>query len=164
MLAAIDSFGYRLVFVIHIGTIAIAFGGAVLLPVFDSRARRAETSDQLFVTRVSIHAARYVIQPALWVAMLAGTVLIVLSDDQFEMSDLWISFAWVLWIVAVVSVLIVGQANRRRAVVVEQLSRGDEAASPAELRKLEQRVAAFGGLTHLAFVLLLVDMVWKPGT
>ena len=44
--------------------------------------------------------------------------------------------------------------------------KGGQGGPPAELAELQERgkkAAMFGGILHLLFALLLIDMIWKPG-
>jgi hypothetical protein len=83
------STGFEIMLVLHIATVVVAFAPAVIGVLPGGR-------DGL--TGVLGAAGRQVYAPALVLAGLFGIGCIVTSDDAFELSDTWISLAFVVWI------------------------------------------------------------------
>jgi len=102
-----------------------------------------------------------------------GLLLILLSDELYTFAQAWVSIAFLLYF-AVVGVLIFLIAPNAKAMeeLGSKLADGSVTVSksggaPLEAVELEERgrkAAAFTGIVHLCWVLLLLDMVWKPGT
>jgi arginine exporter protein ArgO len=83
------STGFEIMLVLHIATVVVAFAPAVIGVLPGGR-------DAL--TGVLEAAGRLVYAPALVLAGLFGIGCIVTSDDAFELSDTWVSLAFVVWI------------------------------------------------------------------
>jgi uncharacterized membrane protein len=87
--------------------------------------------------------------PALLAAGIFGFALIGLSSKQWKFSQTWVSIAMVLWFV------MLGVVYGMLAPAERKAGKGNEAA--------EQRVAMFNGMLHILLLLMLIDMIWKPG-
>jgi hypothetical protein len=138
-----DTFGYKLVFLLHIASIVVAFAPVVvgLLP-----------GDGAATTTLRA-AGRTIYAPALILAGLFGIVLIVLSDEVWEFSDLWITLAFLVWIAmnGVFHALILPQLTGRG-------SRGGRGGSSTAV-DLERATQ----ILTVLFVVMLWLMIWKPG-
>lgn len=164
LIASLTSFGYRLVFLLHMVTVIIAFAPAFVWPMLN-RQRRVEgktvaqdvtdlQSSPLSATAPVESAASGVLSPimhggALVLTGLFGIALIGLSSKFFAFDQTWVSIAFVLWFL-MLGVFFAGLVPAQRA-----LRQGKAAA--------EQRVAMFYGGMHLLLLLQIVDMIWKPG-
>ena len=78
-----------------------------------------------------------------------GFAMIGMSSKAIKFSQSWISIALVLWFV------MIGVVYGLLAPAERTASKGSEPA--------EQRVAMFSGMLHLLLLLMLIDMIWKPG-
>ena len=149
MLASVGSTPYKIVFLLHILSVIVAFAPAFVWPITSvgMRKRNEKISDgtavQIVRNSMTVHG------PALVLAGLFGIVLVILSDETWEFSQLWISGAFVVWF-GLVGVVFGGVVPAERKV-----AQGDEAA--------EKKVAMFGGISHVLLLLILIDMIWKPG-
>lgn len=136
-----DTFGYKLVFLLHIASVVVAFAPVVvgLLP-----------GDGAATTTLRA-AGRTIYAPALLLAGLFGVVLIVLSDEVWEFSDLWITLAFLVWIAmnGVFHALILPQLRGRGG-------RGGGASTAIDLERATQ-------ILTVLFVIMLWLMIWKPG-
>jgi len=139
---------YKVVYLLHIATIVAAFSGAMLSARLGAAARQDPAAGRTIGTMTATLTAKMHV-PALALAGLFGIVLVVLSDDAFEMSQTWISLAFLLWF----ALLGVMWFLLRPAQVLA-------ATGDAEAGK---KVAMFTGIIHLLFLLMLIDMIWKPG-
>lgn len=152
VLATVDSFGYKLLFLLHIVAIVVGFAPAFVNPVINARLKRSQRTlaDHRDVAQVMATNSQQVYGPALVLAGVFGLGMIGLSDKTYEFSQSWVAIALVLWFVllGVVFALLV-PAERG-------VGSGDRAA--------EAKVTMFGGMVHLVFLLLVIDMIWKPGT
>lgn len=146
---AMDSFGYRFFFVLHILAIITAFAPAFVFPVMTARLRRVDQTMGPEIGRVIRDNWNRIHGPALVLAGLFGIFMVLLSDEAFEFSQSWVSIAFVLWFIMLGVVFGLLPWNERKA------AEGNAGA--------EQRSAMFNGMLHLLLLLMVIDMVWKPG-
>jgi hypothetical protein len=136
-----DTFGYKFFFLLHIASIVVAFAPVVvaLLPGVEvTGAYRAGVG-------------RIVYLSALPLAGIFGIVLVMLSDDVWEMSQTWVSLAFLVWfaMLGVFHVFVVkgrplGGGGRGRSSTAIDLQTGE-------------------ALMTLLFLVMLWLMIWKPG-
>ncbi|HKH03783.1 MAG TPA: hypothetical protein VKA65_01365 [Acidimicrobiales bacterium] len=135
-----DSFGYKLVFLLHVASFVVAFAPVVvgLLP-----------GDGAATTTLRA-AGRTIYAPALILTGLFGILLILLSDEVWEFSDLWVSLAFLLWIAmnGVFHGLILPQLRGRG-------TRGG-GTTAIDLERATQ-------ILTVLFLIMLYLMIWKPG-
>lgn len=164
LVAAIGSFGYNLLLLLHVFTFIVAFAPAFVWPMLN-RQRRLEgvsgeqaTSEMVGnpfpATAPSGGAIAAIIDPivhggALVLAGVFGIGLIGMSSKVIEFSQTWISIAFVLWFL-MLGVFFAGLIPAQRAI-----REGKVAA--------EQRLAMSYGAMHLLLLLQIIVMVWKPG-
>ncbi len=151
LLASVDSFSYKLLFLLHIVAIVVAFAPAFVNPSINGRLR-GEGSSLAQHPRVAAIMARntqLIHGPALALAGLFGIGMIFSSDKTYKFSQAWVSIAFVLWIA------LLGVVFAALNPAEKRVGDGDEAAL--------KRVNMFGGIVHLLFLLMVIDMIWKPG-
>jgi uncharacterized membrane protein len=144
-----DDFIYKVVFLLHILSAIVAFAPVMVWPIVNLQTRKrgasvpGEVAGQAAVNNVTVHG------PALVATGVFGLLMVVMSDSLFEFSQAWISIAFVLWF-ALLAVLfgLLTPAERKAAA-------GDADAA--------KKVSMFGGFVHILLLLILIDMIWKPG-
>lgn len=156
MLAAIyDSFPYRLAVLLHIFSAVVAFAPGWVWPVLNAKMRKGEGVPGPVRALVPVLSST-VYGPALLLNGVFGALAVVLSPEiggtkLIEFSEAWVSIAFVLWFLMLgILFLALIPAERKEA----QEGATAEAAS---------RVAMFGGMLHLLFLLQLINMIWQPG-
>lgn len=137
MLAVLlQSFGYRTMALVHILSAIVAFGPLFVYPGF----RKAGATSAL----ASLHMRMTF--PALVVLWVAGMGLAGMSENVYELSQLWLSLSILVWVLLIaVSWFLI------RPAIADQ--------SDAATKKFSAGV----GVTHLGLVIGLVLMIWKPG-
>ncbi|MEZ5374542.1 MAG: hypothetical protein R2704_17840 [Microthrixaceae bacterium] len=131
----IGTTGYNLLNVLHILCAVVAFGPLFLYPAL----QRAGATAQI----AKLHL--FMVIPAMVLLWVFGMGLVGMSDDAFEMTDVWVAGALVVWLVALgTSVFLIRPA----------LSEVGDAA--------RSKLAAGTGVTHLMLVIALYFMVFKP--
>jgi uncharacterized membrane protein len=99
----------------------------------------------------------------------AGTIIfgvwLALSVGDYDLWDGWIIAAIVLWIIAVVVGKRTGDEYMRGMAKAQELEAAGQPGSNAELLGLNrtQTGALLHALGSLAFLLIVIDMIWKPG-
>ena len=85
-----------------------------------------------------------------------GALAVVLSPEAAgekytSFSEPWVSIAFVLWFL-MLGILFLALIPAERKAAADD-------AGEAE----ESKVAMFGGILHLLFLLQLINMIWQPG-
>ena len=99
----------------------------------------------------------------------AGTIIfgiwLALSVRNYDIWDGWIIAAIVLWAIAGATGGRAGKEYERGMDKARELQGADQSASNAELLAVNRTQAGvlFHALATLAFVLIVIDMIWKPG-
>ncbi len=163
LLADVGSNGYKVLLVLHLFAVIVAFAPGFVWPVLN-RSRRVEgredpqdvsglAGDPMPATAPGAGIAS-IVDPvvhggAMVFAGLFGIGLIGMSSKVYEFSQSWISIAFVLWF-AMLAVLFAGLVPAQRAI------RAGKVAA-------ESRLAMYYGGMHLLLVLQVIVMVFKPG-
>lgn len=130
----IESTGYRILLLVHLLAVVVAFGGNFIQPMLR---RAGNVSDEAFGK-----AVMFIQLPAVIVLWVAGMGLVGMSDELYQLSQTWILIALVAFLVAAVVTFLVGRAYRNGS--------GD-------------KVAPLVGVLHLSLLVGVIVMVWKPG-
>ncbi|WP_334141299.1 DUF2269 family protein [Rhabdothermincola sp.] len=166
------SFAYQLFFLLHLLAVIVGFGSSFVWPVLAAKARQQEPPVAYAMSNAGFQAAKVLTTPFIWAAGAFGVVLIVLSDEAWKFSDTWISIAFLLFFAAALFSLFVHVPNLRAMLALqEKLVSGQVTPGPggppaevAELQARGKRAGMYTGILHLLFLLLMIDMIWKPGT
>jgi len=157
----VDTFDWLLM--LHITGAFLLVGGSVAAGTLNVMALRAEKpSDAALLLRL-IRTTVPIIGLGSIAALVFGLWLVFQQDD-IDFFSFWILAALVLW--AIMSALggAGGKHQEKTRKLAERLAaEGD--ASNDELRTLlhDRRGNAMSWLAGLATLLLLIDMIWKPG-
>jgi hypothetical protein len=94
-------------------------------------------------------------------------------DDMGEaFSETWVTLAFVLFIAGVCVSEFVHSPNLKAMDALQEKLVSGAAGAPAgggpppevaELQARGKRAGMVGGILHLIFFLILIDMIWKPG-
>jgi hypothetical protein len=144
LLAEIGSTSYKVMLLLHVLAVIIAFAPAWLTPIV----LRAAGTDRVGADALQIAVLRLSL-PFVAVAGILGFGLAGISDKVFKMSQTWLSIAIVLWLVQLAVLFFLARP------AFKALSEGDAAA--------RGRVMAATGVTHLILLVMLYLMIWKPG-
>jgi uncharacterized membrane protein len=129
-----NSVGYKILLLVHIVTVVVAFGPNFAAPMLS---RVGEVTNEALGK-----AALYVQLPAVIVMWVAGMGLVGMSNDAVELTQTWILLALVLFLLSAGLLFLISRAYRS----------GETTAVPA-----------FTGTLHLALLLGVILMIWKPG-
>jgi uncharacterized membrane protein len=99
----------------------------------------------------------------------AGTIIfgiwLALSVGDYDLWDGWIIAAMVLWVIAAIVGQRTGKEYMRGMTRAQELQAAGQPGSNAELLGLNrtQTGVVLHALASLVFVLIVIDMIWKPG-
>ncbi len=161
-------FFYDLVLWFHLLTAIVGFGSSFVWPFYAGQARTAGPAISLWNSRTSLRGSPYFTTYMIYAVGLTGILLIIVSDGAIEFSDAWISIAFLLYIVALVVSLGFHYPNLKAMLTLQEElenappSAGGPPPQVAELAERGKKAGMYGGILHLLFVLILLDMVFRP--
>ena len=165
-----DSGAYRVVLVLHLLAAIVGFGGMAVNGFYGAMAAARRGRDGAAVGEAVDKGYKFVEWPVYAVPVL-GIVLVLMSEDVFQFSQLWISLSFLLYIVAIG--LLHGlhlPIVRRINALLKELAAGTGAEAGggaptqvAELDKLGAKAGMVGGVMNLITVVIVFLMVFKPG-
>jgi hypothetical protein len=164
----ITSFAYRLVFLLHIASAIIGFGGVILSGVYAARARKLPPGEALAVMETNTFVAEKVAQIFIYLTAVWGLGLVGLSDEVWKFSQTWVWLSIVLFVIAVgISHAVMRPRIHRMLELMRAMaSRGAPAGGPPpeakEMGAIGQQIGATGMVLDLFLVGILVLMIWKP--
>jgi hypothetical protein len=164
----IGSTAYQVVFYLHILSIIVGLGAVFFNAVYGSEIRKRTGAGAVAIAeanlRVSTLAKLFTYSIPIW-----GFGLIGLSDGVWEFSQTWVWLSTVLFALAlgVATLVLFPTAKRQITLMKEMEAAGPPAGGPppqvAELQANGKKLAMAGGFNHLALVVILALMIWKPG-
>jgi uncharacterized membrane protein len=147
-----DSFGYRLLLLLHLVSMVIAFGA-----VFSAGlAARYARSGWNGAGTVAAASTQWLTVPALWLSGIFGVTLA--GAGGFDFGKAWISIAFVLFLIAAGVATFMYLPNQLRIAALSA-----SGTSSPELARRVKRSGMATGILHLCFIALMIDMIWKPG-
>jgi hypothetical protein len=144
----ITSTTYRLLFLLHIVAIVVAFAPAITHTVLYKQLGQDDGALRRFAGFAATNSQR-IYGTGLILSGLFGIALILTSDSAWEFDQLWVNLAMVVWIAmngVLHAMLVPGERG---------LSTGDQSA--------QQRLDLGGLIMTLLFLVMLYLMIWKPG-
>jgi uncharacterized membrane protein len=144
----VDTTTYKLLLLLHIASIVVAFAPLITHPVLIRQLSQDNDALRRFAGYAVANNQR-IYGSGLILAGLFGIGLIFSSDSAWEFDQTWISLALLVWI-AMNGVLHAMIIPGERA-----LGSGDQSA--------QQRLDLGGLIMSLLFLVMLYLMIWKPG-
>jgi hypothetical protein len=168
-----DSGVYKVVLVLHLMSAIVGFGGLALNGFYGAAAAARRGRDGAAIGEAVNKGYAFAEWP-IYAVPVFGIVLVLLSDDIFKFSQVWISASFVLYIVAIglLHGLHLPTVRRINALLAELATgagggrgSGDGGAPPqvAELDTLGAKAGMVGGALNLIGVVIVILMVFKPG-
>ena len=148
---------YELLLTLHILAAALWFGSGIAITVMGYRAL---ASDPPTFGPVALHAGWWAgrAHPAAAVVILIAGILMVIDAD-LSFGEAWISIALAGWVILMaLGGAAVGPASTKLATAIQE--RGGYSD---ELRPLASRVLLFSRIETAILVIVIADMVAKPG-
>jgi uncharacterized membrane protein len=167
----IGSAAYKVVFMLHIISIIVGFGGVMLNGIYGAEAKKRKGPEGAAIGQanlaVSKIAEKVIMSIPVW-----GIILVLLSDGSWKFSQPWVGAALVLFVAVYAFAFFVQLKNQERMTeLATELAAGGPppagASGPppqvAEMEGLEKKLGMGGAFLSLMVVVMIYLMVFKPG-
>jgi hypothetical protein len=175
VLATIVSSGYRFVLFLHIAVSIVGFGAVTLNGLYAAEAKKRPGLGGLAITEAN-HRVSTIGEYCIYAVPILGLALVGMAGDNIiKFSDTWVWLALVLYVIALGvshAVLIPSVKQiiglQRELVVAGAPPAGAATGGPppqvAQIEALGKRAAAAGMFLNLMLAVILLLMVFKPGS
>ncbi len=160
---------YQVFLLLHILVAIVGFGGVLLNGLYAVQAQRRPGPQGRAVSeanyRVSMVAEKFI-----YAVPITGVALVLASDDAWQWGDTWIWLSLVLYVLSLGVSHAVLMPNHRKinGLLLEMEQAGPPADGPPPQVAVIERLGKQQGLTSavldVALVVILVLMIWKPGS
>ncbi len=140
MFAAINSDGYNVVLLLHLISVIVGTGSAFFMQILVLTERKSIDRCQLPDRTLGL-----VIAPSLLFGGVFGGALVGMSDNVYDFSQMWLTFAGIFWLTSLGAATILYKPPF------------------LTLPDLQKYHPLLTGILHLSLAIMLVVMVWKPG-
>jgi uncharacterized membrane protein len=160
---------YDLVYWVHLLTVIVGFGSTFVWPFLAVKSREVgDVRLSYYIGQMSLQGGKILSSSFIYAVGVTGILLVVLAGP-IGFADTWISIALTIYIVALGVSLGLHLPNLRamndlQRQMAEGSGKADNASLGAELAERGKKAGMYGGILHLLFALLLLDMVFQPGT
>lgn len=163
----VNTFGYNVLLLLHIVCVIVGFGGVILNGLYAAKAQQLPPEQNLAVMEVNSFVSMKVAEVFIYLVPVFGLGLVGMSDKTYTFGQTWV------WLSIVVYVLSLGVSHGGLMPRVKRMlaTQRDLVANPpagpddsriALLQASGKQVGAMSGVLHLALVVILVLMIWKP--
>ena len=163
----IDSPAYITVVVLHIICVVVGFGGVILNGVYAARAQKLAPAEGLAVMEVNSFVSIKVAEIFVYLVPIFGFAAVGLSDKVYRVSTLWVWLSLVIYVVSlgISHGLLIPRVKKMLALQRDLVA--TPPAGPADERIATvagtgKQIGMFSTILNLAFVVIIVLMVWKP--
>jgi hypothetical protein len=165
---------YEFVLWLHILCVVVGFGSTFVWPFLAAKSRQLEDARVgYYVSQMSMQGSTILSSYFIYGAGATGLLLVIFgaTDDveYWKFSQTWITLAFILYIAGLVVSLgfhypnLKAMLGLQREIAEGAAPAGGPPPQAAELQERGKKAGMYGGILHLLFVLILLDMVFKPG-
>jgi len=163
----------QLLLLVHLLTVVVGFGSTFVWAVLAKQASDFEPAAAAVFTQKLHRASKVLSTPFIYAAGGTGLLMVLLGGDSgITFKQTWVSAGLALFAAGVLVSVFLHQPNQNAILELQdRLASGahgptDDGPPPevAELKERGEKAAMFGGLLHLLFLLMMIDMLWKPGS
>ncbi|WP_426573546.1 hypothetical protein [Aquihabitans sp. McL0605] len=148
-LVPVNTFGYKLMLLLHILSVIVAFAPAFVWPFASVKLKKEGKPVGPAIGALAAGNTAKIHGPALVLVGLFGFGLVGMSDKLFKFDQSWVMAAVVVWF------LMLGIIFGLMLPAEKKSAAGDESA--------DKLVSMAGGIMHLLLLVMLFLMIWKPG-
>lgn len=162
----------QLLVFLHILCAIVGFGSTFVWAMLGSKAKEFDPKSGYQYSQLIAHASERLTTPFIIATGVIGFALVALGSDYgVKFSQTWVSIAMFLFFVGLGVSFGLLQPNQKAMLAIQKkLAEGDVTPTPggppaevAELGERGQKAAMYGGILHVLFLLMMLDMVFKPG-
>lgn len=163
---------YNILFLCHLVAVIVGFGAVSLNGVYGNLARKRGGPEGLAISEANLFVTEKVAAMAIYSVPVFGILLVVVSKKAWKFEQAWVSASLVLYILLLVLALaVINPTHRRINALAGSRARAGEGgggrpgtAQQGELATLGQRMAVAGSAFDLILVVVIILMIWKPGS
>lgn len=172
MLAAVDSGAYKFLLLLHIMAAIVGFGAVVLNGVYGAEAKKRQGVEGAAIGEANFRVSKlgeyFIYSVPIW-----GFGLIGMSDKTWKFSQTWLWLALLLYIVGLgVSHGVMIPSAKKMNTLARELAGGPPPGGvtggpppqAAEMDALSKKLAAGGAFLNVLLTVIVILMIWKPGT
>jgi len=159
--------GYNIVKVLHILSAVIGFGGVLLNGVYAAQARKRPPAEGLAIIEANVFVSNKISKIAIYLTFIFGFGVIGMSDGAWKISQTWLLISIILFVISLlVSELLLSPRVKQlvelqRELVAAPAAAGGPPPQVAQMKAIGGQVGALSGFLHLAFLTILVLMVFQ---
>jgi hypothetical protein len=171
-------FSYDLFLFLHILAVVVGFGSTFVWPALASKARALPPEQGYAISHASLVTSKVLTRPVIWGVGITGIVLVYLWGDKTDdvsgaFGEPWVSTAILLYVIGIAVSEVLHSPNLKAMDEIQERLVSGQTGAPAaggpppevaELQARGKKAGMFGGILHLIFFVILILMVWKPGT
>jgi hypothetical protein len=152
------------VLALHVLSAFAYVAGLVVFWVLIVAVRRAETPDETTRLEPVVKVGNAAVGIGAGGTILLG-IWLAFSYGDYDIWDLWIIIALLLWVAAAAVGQRTGAAYMEGMTKAQELQRAGETGPNADLLALNrtQNGVLLHALASLIVLLIIIDMIWKPG-
>jgi uncharacterized membrane protein len=169
----VGSMAYKLVFMLHIISIIVGFGGVILNGIYGAEAKKRKGAEGAAIGAANLHVTE-IAEKVIMTVPVWGILLVILSDGVWKFSQAWVGIAIVLFLVVMGFATGVQLRNQKRmSALASELAMaggpppGAAAGGPppqvVEMEALEKKLGMGGAFLSAMVVVMIYLMVFKPG-
>jgi hypothetical protein len=166
----ISGFAYKAVFLLHVLSAIVGFGGVVLNGLYGFHAKNRRGEGGLAIVETNF-AVSEVCSRFIYAVPVFGFGLVGLSDGVWGFGQTWVWLSMLVYTGALgLSHGVMKPTVKRMIVLMKEMVSapvgvGSPGSAPqaAEMGQLGQTAGVTGAALNFALVVVLVLMIWKPG-
>jgi hypothetical protein len=165
-----DETAYHLLVAAHLLCVIVGFGSTFVYPLLGAQASKVKGREAAALSDASLHAAHRVTTPFIYAAAIFGLILVAVGPYDWDARFVQIAIVIVVFAVLFSAFVHVPNLTKMNALGHELANMGpppvnEGGGPPPQVVEMERRGAAAarnGGILTVAFVALVLLMVFKP--
>jgi uncharacterized membrane protein len=152
-----DFGSYQLLLVIHLLTVVVGIGSVILNGVYGAEAKKAGANGGNAIVRAN-WAVTEIAEYFIYAIPVTGILMVLDSDYPWDFSDTWVWMSILLYVIAL------GNSHMNLRPSAKKMIELTAGPPTPEMEAVGKKLAVAGTVNDLIVVVLIVLMVWKPGT